>query len=118
MRIAEINYNQVVNIRTDIESIEVAYRDYYASNILLKEAHDEVLVGWGYDEENNQYIQPSAEGMTYYAEGEYWMLLPDGLTQEQIVADIRDSRIKQNQDIADYSIDKYTMELIAEGVIS
>ena len=118
MRIAEINYNQVVNIRTDIESIEVAYRDYYASNILLKEAHDEVLVGWGYDEENNQYIQPSAEGMTYYAEGEYWMLLPDGLTQEQIVADIRDSRIKQNQDIGDYSIDKYTMELIAEGVIS
>ena len=118
MRIAEINYNQVVNIRTDIESIEVAYRDYYASNILLKEAHDEVLVGWGYDEENNQYIQPSAEGMTYYAEGEYWMLLPDGLTQEQIVADIRDSRIKQNQDIVEYSIDKYTMELIAEGVIS
>lgn len=118
MRIAEINYNQVVNIRTDIESIEVAYRDYYASNILLKEAHDEVLVGWGYDEENNQYIQPSAEGMTYYAEGEYQMLLPDGLTQEQIVADIRDSRIKQNQDIVDYSIDKYTMELIAEGVIS
>jgi hypothetical protein len=118
MRIAEINYNQVVNIRTDIESIEVAYRDYYASNILLTEAHDEVLVGWGYDEENNQYIQPSAEGMTYYAEGEYWMLLPDGLTQEQIVADIRDSRIKQNQDIVDYSIDKYTMELIAEGVIS
>ena len=118
MRIAEIKYNQVVNIRTDIESIEVAYRDYYASNILLKEAHDEVLVGWGYDEENNQYIQPSAEGMTYYAEGEYWMLLPDGLTQEQIVADIRDSRIKQNQDIVDYSIDKYTMELIAEGVIS
>lgn len=118
MRIAEINYNQVVNIRTDIESIEVAYRDYYASNILLKEAHDEVLVGWGYDEENNQYIQPSAEGMTYYAEGEYWMLLPDGLTQEQIVADIRDSRIKQNQDIVYYSIDKYTMELIAEGVIS
>ena len=118
MRIAEINYNQVVNIRTDMGSIEVAYRDYYASNILLKEAHDEVLVGWGYDEENNQYIQPSAEGMTYYAEGEYWMLLPDGLTQEQIVADIRDSRIKQNQDFVDYSIDKYTMELIAEGVIS
>ena len=53
MRIAEINYNKVVNIRTDIESLEIAYRDYYASNILLKEAPDEVLVGWGYDEENH-----------------------------------------------------------------
>lgn len=118
MRIAEINYNQVLAIRTDIESLEVAYRDYYASNISLKEAPDEVLVGWGYDKENNQYIQPSADGMTYYAEGEHWMLLPDGLTQEQIIEDIRNSRIKQNQDIVDYSIDKYTMELVTEGVIS
>ena len=56
--------------------------------------------------------------MTYYADGEHWLLLPDGLTQEQIIEDIRNSRIRQNQDIVDYSIDKYTMELIAEGVIS
>ena len=117
MRIAEINYNQVVNIRTDIDSLEVAYRDYYAKNILLVEAPDEVLVGWGYDEENKAFIQPSADGMVYCADGEHWLLLPDGLTQEQIVADIRDSRIRQNQDIIDYSIDKYTLELIGEGVL-
>lgn len=118
MRIAEINYNQVVNIRTNIVNLEEAYQDFYAENVLLVEAPDEVLVGWGYDEENHVFVKPSAEGMVYCAEGEHWMLLPDGLTQEQIVADIRDSRIKQNQDIVDYSIDKYTMELIAEGVIS
>lgn len=118
MRIAEINYNQVVNIRTDIVNLEEAYQDFYAENVLLVEAPDEVLVGWGYDEENHVFVKPSAEGMVYCAEGEHWMLLPDGLKQEQIVADIRDSRIKQNQDIVDYSIDKYTMELIAEGVIS
>ena len=117
MRIAEINYNQVVTIRTDIESLEVAYRDYYASNILLVEAPEEVLVGWGYDEENNQFIKPSAEGMVYYADGEHWMLLPDGLTQEEIIADIRNTRIRQNQDIVDYSIDQYTQELIESGVL-
>ena len=117
MRIAEINYNQVVNIRTDIESLEVAYRDYYASNILLVEATDEVLVGWGYDEDNKTFIQPSADGMVYCADGENWMLLPDGLTQEQIIDDIRNSRIRQNQDIIDYSIDKYTEELLVKGVL-
>lgn len=117
MRIAEIDYNQVVNIRTDIESLEVAYRDYYASNIKLVEAPDEVLVGWGYDEENEQFIQPSAEGMVYCVDGEHWMLLPDGLTQEEIIADIRNSRIKQNQDIIDYSIDQYTLELVESGVL-
>ena len=117
MRIAEINYNEVVNIRTDIESLEVAYKDYYASNVLLVKATDDVLVGWGYDEENKKFIKPSADGMTYYSDGDYWMLLPDGLTQEQIVEDIRNSRIKQNQDIVDYSIDQYTLELIKRGVL-
>lgn len=118
MRIAEINYNQVVNIRTDIASLEEAYNEFYAENVLLVEAPDEVLVGWGYDEENHAFIKPSAEGMVYCTDGDNWMLLPDGLTQEQIIEDIRSSRIKQNQDIVDYSIDQYTMELVAEGVIS
>lgn len=118
MRIVEINYNQVVNIRTDIASLEKAYHEFYAENVLLAEAPDEVLVGWGYDEENHAFVKPSAEGMVYCADGEHWMLLPDGLTQEQIIEDIRNSRIRQNQDIVDYAIDKYTMELVAEGVIS
>lgn len=117
MRIAEINYNQVVNTRTDIESIEVAYRDYYSEEISLVEAPTEVLVGWGYDEENNQFIKPSAEGMVYCVDGDHWTLLPEGLTQEAIIADIRNSRIRQNQDIVDYSIDSYTQELLESGVL-
>ena len=115
MRIAEINYNQVVIIRTDIESLEVAYEKYYTKDILLVEAPEEVLVGWGYDGEN--FIQPSADGMTYCVEGEHWMLLPDGMTQEQIIADIRNSRIAANQDICDYVIDQYTMELVEGGIL-
>lgn len=115
MRIAEINYSQVVTIRTDIESLEVAYRDYYAPDIVLAEAPEEVLVGWGYDGEN--FIKPSAEGMVYYADGDHWMLLPDGMTQDEIIADIRNSRIQANQDIVDYSIDEYTKELMEAGVL-
>lgn len=116
MKIAEINYNQVVRFH-EYESVESAYADYFTKNITLVEAPPDVRIGWGYDGTNGVFIKPSADGHYYYENGETWLLIPNDQTSDAILKIINTQRKEANNDIIQEEIDRYTLSLLNEGVI-
>lgn len=111
---AQINYGQVVQIAV-FESLEEIYSKYYTKDIQWVPCDDEVRIGWGYDGE--KFVKPHKEGYRYQSDGENWMLIENTLEENNIIEDLRNFRIAQNQDIIDYSIDKYTKELIDKALV-